>query len=98
MIIEECLIVTCMSYSCQGVSTIYFQVTQETSQLEQQPPSSAAEERLTRGRMTRSNSAANSGAVYTTAKQLKETAARKRYALSKKNTQVLCETFYLSLH
>ncbi|XP_066335236.1 uncharacterized protein [Miscanthus floridulus] len=62
-------------------------VTQETSQPEQQPPSSAAEERLTRGRMTRSNLAANSGAVYTTAKQLKETAARKRSALSKKNTQ-----------
>ncbi|XP_066354838.1 uncharacterized protein [Miscanthus floridulus] len=63
------------------------QVTQETSQPEQQPPSSAAKERLTRGRMTRSNLAANSGAVYTTAKQLKETTARKRSALSKKNTQ-----------
>ncbi|XP_066356806.1 mitogen-activated protein kinase kinase kinase NPK1-like isoform X2 [Miscanthus floridulus] len=68
-------------------STTTALVTQETSQPEQQPPSSAAEERLTRGRMTRSNLAANSGAVYTTAKQLKETAARKRSALSKKNTQ-----------
>ncbi|XP_066356461.1 uncharacterized protein [Miscanthus floridulus] len=68
-------------------STTTALVTQETSQPEQQPPSSAAKERLTRGRMTRSNLAANSGAVYTTAKQLKETAARKRSALSKKNTQ-----------
>jgi hypothetical protein len=40
---------------------------------------------------------ANLGVVYTTTKQLKENAARKRSALSKKNTQVLCETFYLSL-
>ena len=82
----------------------FFQVTQENSQPEQQPPSSAADqERVTRGRTTRSNSAAqnkgvNSGAVYTTTKQLRENAARKRSALSKKNTQVLCQTFYLSLH
>ena len=78
--------------------TIYFQVTQETSQPEKQPPSTTAEERLTRGRMRRSNSAANSGAVFTTTKQLKEFAASKRSALSKRDTQVLCETFYLSLH
>jgi hypothetical protein len=70
--------------------TIYFQVTQDNSQLEQQTPSSPAEERLTRGRTTRKNSAVNSAPVYTTTKQLKENAARKRSALSKKNTQVLC--------
>jgi hypothetical protein len=79
----------------------FFQVNQDVSLPEQQPTNPAGEERPT-GRTTRSNSAsqnkgANSGAVYTTTKQLKEAAARKR-SMSKKNAQVLCQTFYLSLH
>jgi hypothetical protein len=78
----------------------FFQVKQDVSLPEQQPTPLAGEERP-RGRTTRSNSAtpnkeANSGVVYTTTKQLKEIAARKR--ASKKNAQVLCQTFYLSLH
>jgi hypothetical protein len=61
----------------------FFQVNQDVSLPEQQPTPPAGEEHP-RGRTTRSNSAtpnkgANSAVVYTTTKQLKETAARKEH-------------------
>jgi hypothetical protein len=95
---EECLILTCMWYFCQGVKfsppTIDSQDIQKSIPPQAQPPRSTPQgtpnARMTRSGSTSQNKGGNSNVAFTTTKQLKENVARKRSAANnRKNAQVL---------